>query len=88
MTRDRRKPHVIEADEQLVEALDEAEEAGGLEDDDAADELIFRDIGRDQEHFDALVQTARVLMDSGRPLQASELVAECITRLAKRSTHK
>ena len=74
--------------ENQTEAMDVDEEVPSEAPERAAG-VLFRDVGRNKEHFDALVQTATVLIESGKPLQASELVAECLSRLtSKRTTDK
>lgn len=88
VTRDRRKPHVREADERLAREMEAAQQEPEELPENREGAVLFSNLGRDQAQFDALLKTARVLMASGKPLRASELLAECLSRLTKRSTDK
>ena len=86
--KDRRKPHVKEADEKLAELLGEEPPGEGEEEEAPEAGLRLDDIYKDPAQFEVLVQTARVLMQTGRALQALDLVTDCITHLTRRHGDK
>ena len=81
-TKDRRKPHVKEADEKLAELLEE--EPQEAEEEAPEGELRLDEVCKDPAQFEVLVQTTRVLMRAGRAWEALELVTDCITHLTRR----
>ena len=66
----------------LETSSEEEEEAAGNE-----DGVQIYD-GRSEEQFNAILRTAEVLMSCHQPLQAAELLSECLTHFARRWIHK
>lgn len=84
VSRDRRKAHVREADEKLLEAMAEQPEAEEGEPSPGGHAPLLADVVRDDAQFEALVKTARVLLACGRAAQAAQLVEDSILHFGRR----
>lgn len=86
MRKDRRKKHRIEADEKLAELLAKQSLDGGGAERPAVETaaLMLGDLSKGDRDLRDVLKTARVFMDVGEPLQASEMLADCITHLTRK----
>ncbi len=94
MTKDRRKPHVRKADEELAAAL----EAGTISESEAEDEagaaaqpgggVMLDGLVSDAEQFEMLVRTMRGLTRSGQASEAQQLTEHVQTLLSNRGAEK
>ena len=90
VAKDRRAPHRREADEELAQMLEEqdinAEEP--IKEPELPKEqkasLLMEEILKNDRDFQTVVKASKVLIDINEPLQASEMLADCITFLARR----
>lgn len=87
VTKDRRTRHRIEADQKLAELLakqstNEGDQATETKEQQEA--LLLGDLSKEDQDLKNVLRTARVLMEVNEPLQASEMLADCITHLTRR----
>ena len=94
MSRDRRKPHVREADEELAAALEagtlsesEAEAEGGTAAQPAGG-ITLDGLVSEAEQFEMLVRTMRVLVRTGQASEAQQLTEHVTTLLSRRGADK
>ncbi len=96
VTRDRRKPHVREADELAAQL-----EAGALSESEAEDEagaaaapgggangVVLDGLVSEPQQFQMLVRTVRVLVRTGRASEAQQLTEHVNSLLSQRGAHK
>ena len=85
--KDRRAPHRREADEELAQRLQEqninAEEPVAHPEEQTS-QLLIDELLKNDRDFQTVVKASKVLIDINEPLQASEMLADCITFLARR----
>ena len=84
VSRDRRKAHVREADEKLLEAMAEQPDGEEGEPSPGGHAPLLADVVRNDAQFEALVKTARVLLACGRAAQAAQLVEDSILHFGRR----
>lgn len=94
VTKDRRKPHVRQADEELAAAL----EAGTISESEAEDEagaaaqpsggITLDGLVSEAEQFEMLVHTMRVLVRTGQAFEAQQLTEHVTTLLSRRGADK
>ena len=94
VTRDRRKPHVREADELAAQL-----EAGALSESEAEDEagaaaapgsggVVLDGLVAEAQQFEMLVRTVRVLVRTGQASEAQQLTEHVNSLLSQRGAHK
>ena len=76
----------MEQDQQLIKQLEmqKINEDKPPEPQEPKPELLLGELMKEDRDLQTVLKTARALMDVGEPLQASELLADCIALLARR----
>lgn len=90
VTKDRRAPHRIQMDEEIAQKLREQNLNGSAppESEEQKPALLLGDLQKVDRDFQTVMKCAEILMDINEPLQASEMLAECITLLATKSNDR
>ena len=85
--KDRRAPHRREADEELAQRLQEQNinaDEPAVQPEEKESSLLLEELLKSERDFQTVVKASKVLIDINEPLQASEMLADCITFLARR----
>lgn len=86
MPQDRRKQARKEADDRLANMMESSsdEESDGEDAQAAVEGGNALEFGREGIQFDSLIQTAHVLLDSGKPDNAEKLLSDCLVAFGRR----